>query len=100
VQVGHQGAFASGVPEQFTLEDADLNITSGQTIETKGAFSFKEAVVIDEVRVDVASALQWERLGLLPPGTVARSPKSSHTTLVHWQHMEACNSRVSCTSSV
>ncbi|MBV9772855.1 MAG: DUF4157 domain-containing protein, partial [Gemmatimonadetes bacterium] len=73
VQIGHQGAFASGAREQFTLEDADLNQLSGRTIETMGAFSFKDAVVIEGVAVDLASAMQWERLGLLPAGTVARS---------------------------
>jgi hypothetical protein len=57
------------------LEDADLNQLGGQVIETPGAFSYKEAVLIDDVPVDVASALQWERLGLLPPGTVGTSPR-------------------------
>ncbi len=73
VQVGHQGAHASGAREQFTLEDADLNQLGGQTIESKGAFSFKGAIDIDGVPVDIDSALQWERLGLLPKGTVAAS---------------------------
>jgi hypothetical protein len=75
VQVGHQGAFAAGVPERLMLEDAGLNQRTGQTIESKGAYSFKDAVVIGGVPVDVASAQQWERLGLLPRGTVARSPR-------------------------
>jgi len=57
------------------LEDADLNQLTGQTIESKGAFSFKDAAVIEGVPVDVASAEQWERLGLLTEGTVARSPR-------------------------
>lgn len=74
VQVGHQGAFAAGVPQRLMLEDAGLNQRSGQTIESKRAYSFKDAVVIDGVPVDVASAQQWERLGLLRPrGIVARS---------------------------
>jgi Bacterial toxin 5 len=73
VQVGHQGAFAAGVPERLMLEDAGLNQHSGRTIESKGAYSFKDAVMIGEVPVDVASAQQWERLGLLRRGTVARS---------------------------
>lgn len=75
VQVGHQGAFAAGVPERLMLEDAGLNQQSGRTIESKGAYSFKDAVTISGVPVDVASAQQWERLGLLPQGTVARSPR-------------------------
>ena len=77
VQVGHQTAFASGAPEQFTLEDADLNQLSGQTVESRSALSSKPAVEIDGVPVDLQSAEQWERLGLLPEGTVAKSPKIS-----------------------
>jgi len=62
------------------IEDADLNQLGGNVIESKGTkaypvTSYKEAVLIDGVPVDVASALQWERLGLLPPGTVASSPR-------------------------
>ncbi len=75
VQVGHQGAFAAGVPERLMLEDAGLNQQSGQTIESRGAYSFKDAVLIGGVPVDVASAQQWERLGLLRRGIVARSPR-------------------------
>ena len=75
IQVGHQGAFAAGVPERLMLEDADLNQQTGRTIESKGAYSFKDAVMIGGVPVDVASAQQWERLGLLRRGTVARSPR-------------------------
>jgi hypothetical protein len=75
VQVGHQGAFAAGVPEQLMLEDAGLNQQTGQNIESRGAYSFKDAVIIGGVPVDVASAQQWERLGLLSRGTVARSPR-------------------------
>ena len=77
IQVGHQGAFAAGVPERLMLEDADLNQQTGRTIESKGAYSFKDAVMIGGVPVDVASAQQWERLGLLNRGTVAQSPKIS-----------------------
>ncbi len=75
IQVGHQGAFASGVAEQFTLEDADLNQLTGQTTESRGAYSFKAAVLIGGVPVDLESALLWERLGLLPKGTVANAPR-------------------------
>jgi LysM repeat protein len=74
VQVGHQTAFTSGAPEQYTLEDADLNQLSGQTIESRGSLSSKPAVEIGGVPVDLASARQWERMGSLPEGTVANSP--------------------------
>lgn len=75
VQVGHQSAFTSGAPERFMLEDADLNQLSGQVIESKGAFSFKPAVDIEGVPVEMQSAEQWERLELLPKGMVAKSPR-------------------------
>ncbi|MFC1475876.1 DUF4157 domain-containing protein [Candidatus Zixiibacteriota bacterium] len=75
VQAGHMGAYASGARQRFMIEDADLNIMSGRAIESRKALSFKKAVVIEGVPVDIASALQWERLGLLAKGTVARSPK-------------------------
>jgi len=75
IQVGHQTAFTSGAPEQFTLEDADLNQLSGQTVESRGALSAKPAVEIEGVPVDLQSAEQWERLGLLEEGTVAKSFK-------------------------
>jgi len=75
VQAGHQAAHASGATEQLMIEDADLNQLTGQVIESKGAFSFKTAVEIGGVRVDEASALQWERLGLIPEGTVAKLPR-------------------------
>ena len=37
-------------------------------------YSFKTAVLIGGVPVDAESAAQWERLGLLPAGTVAAAP--------------------------
>jgi hypothetical protein len=75
VQAGHSGAFASGAREQFILEDANENILTGQVIESRGAFSFKPAVIIEGVPVEITSALEWESDGLLPRGTVARSPR-------------------------
>jgi hypothetical protein len=73
IQVGHQDAFASGAPEKYMIEDADLNQVSGQTIESKGAYSFKQAVLVGppgkEVPVELGSLLLWERLGLVPLGT-------------------------------
>lgn len=73
IQVGHRDAFASGAPEFPTLEDAELNQAGGQTIETKGAFSQKQAVSVDGVIVDWASLLVWERLGVVQPGTAAKA---------------------------
>ena len=79
VQVGHRDAFASGAPEFFMLEDADLNQVSGQVIESKGAYSYKEAVLVgppgQEVVVELASLLMWERLGVVPIGTALNAKK-------------------------
>jgi hypothetical protein len=77
VQAGHRDAFASGAPQEFMLEDADLNQTSGNVIESKGAFSYKERLLVTKpdgtggIWVEAESLKQWERLGEVPPGTVA-----------------------------
>lgn len=65
VHAGHQSAFASGERQAYMLEDADFNIWSGSTIESRGGYSYKAAVEIQGVRVDVKTALMYERLGLL-----------------------------------
>lgn len=65
VQAGHQSAFASGERQAYMLEDADYNIWSGSTVESRGAYSYKAAVEIQGVRVDMGTALMYERLGLL-----------------------------------
>ena len=75
VQAGHPEAYASGSPQRYVLEDADLNQVSGQTIESKGAFSYKIAVMVEGVAVDLASLQVWERLGVVDPGTVAKATK-------------------------
>ena len=75
VQAGHPDAYASGAPQKYVLEDADLNQLSGQTIESKGAYSFKIAVEVDGVWVELASLKQWERLGVVPKGTVAKAKR-------------------------
>jgi hypothetical protein len=81
VQAGHKGAFAAGGEQEFMLEDADLNQSSGQTIESKGAYSFKERLFVTKsdgsggVWVDRASLQQWERLGVVPEGTVDNALK-------------------------
>jgi hypothetical protein len=81
VQAGHPDAYASGAPQEFMLEDADLNQVSGQTIESKGAYSFKDKVLVtrpdgsDGVLVDRESLEHWERLGVVPAGTSAKAIK-------------------------
>jgi hypothetical protein len=79
VQAGHMEAStyakAAGKPREFLmLEDADLNWLSGQTVETRGAYSSKPAVLIDGLPVDIPTATLYENHGLLPPGTVDAAP--------------------------
>jgi hypothetical protein len=73
VQAGHEEAYAGGGTQRYMLEDADLNIVSGNVIESKGGLSSKVAVEVDGVRVDLASLQLWERLGVVPQGTVAKA---------------------------
>jgi hypothetical protein len=89
VQAGHQEAFASGAPQRFVLEDADFNQLTGNVIESKGAFSSKESLLVTKpdatggIWVEAESLKLWERLGVVPSGTVdaaiARTPKLSGT---------------------
>jgi RHS repeat-associated protein len=76
VQVGHRESFHSGAEEALFLEDADFNQTSNWLGETFGAIFQKRGVVIGGVHVEYRTAAMWERLGLLPEGTVAASPIS------------------------
>jgi hypothetical protein len=87
VQAGHKDAFASRSPQQFALEDADLNQTSGNVIESKGAFSFKESLLVTKpdgtgaVWVEAESLKQWERLGVVPAGTFEAARKRTAASL-------------------
>ncbi len=75
VQIGHRTARMSGAAEQFGLEDADFNQVDNNVIESVGNISQKLSIVIQGVTVDIRSAMHWERLELLPRGTVAASPQ-------------------------
>jgi hypothetical protein len=81
VQAGHADAYASGAPQRFVLEDADINQLTGQVIESKGAFSSKGALFVTKadgtggIWVESESLKQWERLGAVPPGTVDAAVK-------------------------
>jgi hypothetical protein len=67
------------------LEDADINQATGQSIESKGAYSYKERVFVTKpdgtggVWVEKASLEQWERLGRVPAGTVKRASAHPNT---------------------
>lgn len=64
-------ARAVGKPREFLMiEDADLNKMGGDVIESRGAYSSKGAVLIEEYPVDIPTAKRYESHGLLPPGTV------------------------------
>jgi hypothetical protein len=63
------------------LEDAVLDQVSGQVIESKGAYSSKEAVLVgppgQEIVVELGSLLMWERLASCrsgPPSTPRKCP--------------------------
>ncbi len=90
VQAGHEEAYAAGGEQKVALEDADMNISSGATIESKGAFSMKEKVLVTladglkPVAVELESLKQWERLGAVPEGTTARAIE--HTAAVQGGH--------------
>jgi hypothetical protein len=49
----------------------------GQAIESRGAFSNKVAVEVDGAVVELFSLEQWERLGKVPAGTVAKAKKTT-----------------------
>ncbi len=80
VQAGHKDAFAArGGKQKFMLEDADLNQVTGQTIESKGAYSYKQRLFVTKadgtagIWVEKESLEQWERLGRVPSGTTSRA---------------------------
>jgi hypothetical protein len=82
VQAGHVEAYASGAQQQFMIEDADLNQLTGQTIESKGAFSVKARVWVTKpdgtkgVWADADSVRTWERDGVVPAGTLEQALKN------------------------
>jgi hypothetical protein len=75
VQAGHQTAKASGAAEQYMLEEAGVNQATGQVGESKGTYSQKIAVLIDDVPVDISLAKEMEKYGLLPAGTADAAPQ-------------------------
>ena len=74
VQAGHAESLYSEAPERLFLEDADFNQTSNWVGESKGAVFQKGGIVIGGVPVERSTAMMWQRLGLLPGGTVESSP--------------------------
>ncbi|MEZ4652577.1 MAG: polymorphic toxin type 5 domain-containing protein [Candidatus Eisenbacteria bacterium] len=76
-QIGHAESFHSEARERLFLEDADFNQLSNWRGERQGVVFQKTGVLIDGVPVEKRTADMWERIGLLPKGTVTRSPKSA-----------------------
>lgn len=74
VQAGHLTSRHSGAPESLAIEDADFNQRASWRGERQGAIFQKVAVEIGGVPVERATAGLWERLGLLPAGTVDGAP--------------------------
>ena len=76
VQAGHEKSYSSGAEQSYMLEDADWNVTlGGHIIESKGATAEKVAVIVEGVPVELTSLQQWERLGVVPKGTVAKATR-------------------------
>jgi Bacterial toxin 5 len=76
VQAGHLDSFLSGLAERLALEDSYFNQNSSWTAESKGVALSKLAVVIGGLPVELRTAIMWERVGLLPKGTVAKAVAS------------------------
>ena len=74
VQAGHAISFHGGAPERLFVEDADFNQMSNWRGERQGYIFEKTGVNIHGVPVERSTAEQWERLGLLPTGTVGKCP--------------------------
>ena len=74
VQAGHLESRHSGAPERLAVEDAEYNQKASWRGERQGATFQKTAIEIDGVVVDRETARMWERLGLLPEGTVDSAP--------------------------
>lgn len=80
VQAGHTRSRRSldpDKPETVALEDALFNQIDGWTTESTRVrgYMIKPAIEIDGVPVNLASAQNWEKAGLLPQGTVQNSPR-------------------------
>jgi hypothetical protein len=73
VQAGHLSSFHSGAIERLALEDADYNQAKNWTIENRWRQGIVEttAVEIGGIPVERLTAAMWERLSLLPKGTLA-----------------------------
>lgn len=76
MQVGHGTSLHSGAEERLYLEDALFNQLSNWLGETKGVIFEKSGVLIGGVPVELRTAIMWENLGLLPPGTVSGAAAS------------------------
>jgi hypothetical protein len=69
-QVGHAESLHAGGPERLFVEDADSNQLANWKGECKGVIFQRTGVLIGNVHVEAGTARMWERLELLPRGTV------------------------------
>jgi RHS repeat-associated protein len=76
VQMGHMTSRKSGLPERIMLQGAWENQLNAITIERPGLSSYAQSIAIDigEIAVDRRTAIFWEEIGWLRPGTVANAP--------------------------
>ena len=78
VQMGHIGSNKLGGAERLMLQGAwenQLNNVSVESPHIGGAVLHQEAVSIGGIAVDRSTALFWESIGWLPPGTVTGAPR-------------------------
>jgi RHS repeat-associated protein len=76
-EAGHADARSSGLPQRFFLQDADANAIGGNVFESKGVFSgFTGIEIRPGVYLETGTAMQMERMGELPFGTVYRAKPS------------------------
>jgi RHS repeat-associated protein len=73
-EAGHADAKASRLPQRFFLQDADANALAGNMIESKGLTSTMVGIEVRPgVYLEYGTAMQMERMGELPFGTVYRA---------------------------
>ncbi|MBN3734657.1 RHS repeat-associated core domain-containing protein [Burkholderia sp. Tr-20390] len=78
IEAGHVTSKHSGEPELLGLQDAWENQMDNWFGERHGVIVTRNGVIeIGGVPVHTRTAEEWEEYGYLPPGTVAKAPKSS-----------------------
>lgn len=85
VDAGHTVSDWTGNETHYVLEDSDRNRYYNHAEggpKRGGVWFHKQAVLIGQVSMDLATAQDLERAGLLPAGTVARAPRIAGARVV------------------